>query len=262
MEAGAPLLDVRGLEVAYAGHPVLRNLDSALGAGEILCVIGASGSGKSTLLRALIGLLPPGGQVTRGSIRFQGQELTQISSRAWKGLRGRGIGLLFQDAGDSFCPVRTLGRQYEECLAVRGPGAGQRVRKQALALWERLGLEDGERIWDSYPFELSGGMNQRVAFALALLLEPALLLADEPTSALDVQAQSKVLQVLKEERDRQGMGVILVTHDMGVVAAVADTVLVLQEGRCVEYGPAQSVLQRPQHPWTCQLLEAAPRLRR
>ena len=256
-----PRLSCHSVEVCYGRRPALRGVSFALAPGEILGVVGESGSGKSTLLRAVAGLLPPGARVTAGSLQFAGQELAGLSPRGFARLRGSGLGMIFQDAGASFCPVRTIGSQLYEVLAAHRRLTWREARQQALALFDQLLLQDGERIWQSYPFQLSGGMVQRVGIAAAMLLHPPVLLADEPPSALDAAAQRQVLQTLLRLRELYGTSILLVTHDMGV-AARADTLLVLREGAPVEYGPAPAVLGSPQAAYTRQLLAAAPRLHR
>ena len=177
-------------------------------------------------------------------------------------IRGAQIGMVFQDAAASLCPIRTIGDQIYESMAAHGKISRAGAEQKALALFDKLGFEDARRVWSSYPFELSGGMNQRVAIAMAALMEPRVLLADEPTSALDVSVQRQVLRELEALRAATGAAIVLVTHDIGVVSAVADTVLVLRDGRVEEYGSAESVLRRPASEYTRRLLDAAPRLRR
>ena len=257
-----PLLTYQNLEVSFSGQTVLHGVSLALCPGEILGVVGESGSGKSTLLRAAMGLLGSGGAVTGGDIWYRGKNLPDLSERELRRIRGAEIGMIFQDAGASLCPIRTVGAQIHESMAAHGRISRAEARERALALFEKLRLKDGQRIWDSYPFSLSGGMSQRVCIAMAMLMEPLVLLADEPTSALDVAVQKQVVQELLRLRDLFGTAILLVTHDIAVASAMADTVLVLKEGRAVEYGPARQVLTTPQAPYTRQLLEAAPRLRR
>ena len=175
---------------------------------------------------------------------------------------GAGIGMTFQDAGASLCPIRTIGEQIYESMSAHMEITRSQAREKALVLFEKLHFKDGQRIWNSYPFELSGGMNQRAGIAIAMLMEPPVLLADEPTSALDVAVQKQVIEEMLHLRELFGTAVILVTHDIGVVSAMADTVLVLKDGRIMEYGPAQQVLREPQDAYTRKLLAAVPKLRR
>lgn len=172
------------------------------------------------------------------------------------------MGMIFQDAGASLCPIRTIGEQIYESMSAHRKISRAEAKEKALQLFEKLNFRDGERIWNSYPFELSGGMNQRAGIAIAMLLEPSVLLADEPTSALDVAVQRQVVEEILRLRELFGTAVILVTHDIGVVSAMADTVLVLKDGRMMEYGRAEQVLHRPENEYTRKLLAAVPRLRR
>ena len=257
-----PILRYDSVEVCFRGRAVVKNVSFSLRPGEILGVVGESGSGKSTLLRAALGLLGRNGLVTRGDIWFQGKSLPDLPERELRTIRGAKIGMIFQDAGAALCPIRTIGSQIYESMAAHRRLTRAEAREKALALFQTLDLEDGARIWDSYPFALSGGMNQRVGIAMAMLLGPAVLLADEPTSALDVLAQKQVLLEMRRLRERYGTAILLVTHDIGVVSAMADRVLVLRAGEIVEHGPAQQVLRYPEHPYTRTLLAAVPRLRR
>lgn len=243
--------------VTYQGRAVLHDVSVTLHAGEILGVVGQSGCGKSTLLRAAMGLLGPGGRVSRGRICLEGENLLERTPREMEKLRGAKLGLLMQNPQGAFCPVRTLGSQMAETLRAHRSISKSQAREKALELMAQLGLSDGARIWNSYPFQLSGGMLQRVAMALAMLLEPVVLLADEPTSALDCVAQNQVLMQLCKLREMYHTAMVVVSHDMGVVSTLADTVLVVHQDAPVEYGPAQEVLCHPQHPHTRQLLAAS-----
>ena len=256
------LLSFAGVEVSYGEKPVLHDLTFSLRAGEILGIVGESGSGKSTILKAAMGLLGQGGQVTSGDILWLGQSLLARSEKEMRTIRGAQLSMVFQDAGASLCPVRTVESQVYEALRAHQKISRGEATARTLALFEKLGFSDGERVLKSYPFELSGGMNQRVGIAMAMLLEPGVLLADEPTSALDVAVQRQVLSELLRLRELFGTAIVLVTHDIGVVSAMADTVLVLKDGQAVEYGDAAQVLYKPRHAYTRQLLAAVPRLRR
>lgn len=249
------------VEVSFNGEAVVHDVSFGVAAGEILGIVGESGSGKSTLLRAALGLLGDTGLVTRGDIWFRGRDLPDLPERELCRIRGAQIGMVFQDAGASLCPIRTIGDQIVEAVrAHEGARAGD-VRTRALDLFAKLGFKDGERVWESYPFELSGGMNQRAGIAIAMMPRPAVLLADEPTSALDVAVQRQALDELARLRELFGTAIVLVTHDIGVVSAMADTVLVMRDGRVVERGPVERTLREPADPYTRELLAAVPRLR-
>jgi peptide/nickel transport system ATP-binding protein len=256
------LLTYRSVEVSFNGLPVTHDISFALHPGEILGIVGESGSGKSTLLKAAMGLLGPGGLVTRGDIWFAEKDLPDLSEKELRKIRGAKIGMIFQDAGASLCPIRTIGDQIYESMAAHGKVSLGQAKEKALTLFKKLQFKDGQRIWNHYPFALSGGQKQRVGIAIAMLMEPPVLLADEPTSALDVVVQKQVIEEMLRLRSIFGTAIMLVTHDIGVVSAMADTILVLQDGRIMEYGPARRVLDDPQTPYTRQLLDAVPKLRR
>lgn len=256
----AKLLTCENVTIAYQGVPFVHDLSLELANGEVLGIVGESGSGKSTLLRAVIGLLSPGGAVVSGGISYNGQSLTDGSAEKWRQLRGREMAMLFQDAAASLVPVQTVGRQVWECLKAKGAADRKAVQAEAMDLFQRLRFPDPAGLWGSYPGELSGGMAQRVCLAMALLMRPKLLLADEPTSALDVIAQRRVVEELRTLQQQTGMALVVVSHDFGVIAALADRVLVLKEGRVVEQGTARQVLLEPREPYTRQLIAAVPRL--
>lgn len=257
-----PLLTYRSVEVSFNGRAVTHDVSFTLHAGEILGIVGESGSGKSTLLKAAMGLLGNGGLVTKGDIWFKGKDLPDLPEKELRKVCGAGIGMIFQDAGASLCPIRTIGEQIYESMSAHMEITRSQAREKALALFEKLQFKDGQRIWNSYPFELSGGMNQRAGIAIAMLMEPPVLLADEPTSALDVAVQKQVIEEMLHLRELFGTAIILVTHDIGVVSAMADTVLVLKDGRIMEFGTAQQVLREPRDAYTRKLLAAVPKLRR
>lgn len=256
------LLTFDSVEISFDGRAVVHDVSFSLCPGEILGIVGESGSGKSTLLKAAMGLLGRNGLVTRGDIWLKGKNVPDLSERQLRKLRGAEAGMIFQDAGASLCPIRTVGEQVMESISAHRPVKKDQAKAAALELFASLNLRDGERIWSSYPFELSGGMNQRVGIALSMLMKPAVLLADEPTSALDAVVQRQVVQELRGIRDRFGTAIVLVTHDIGVVSAMADRILVLQNGHQMEYGTAEQVLNAPRNAYTQKLLSAVPRIRR
>ena len=257
-----PLLTYQSVEVSFNVRAVTHDVSFTLHAGQILGIVGESGSGKSTLLKAAMGLLGNDGLVTKGDIWFQGKDLPDLPEKELRKVCGAGIGMIFQDAGASLCPIRTIGEQIYESMSAHMKITRSQAKEKALLLFQRLQFKDGQQIWNSYPFELSGGMNQRVGIAIAMLMEPPMLLADEPTSALDVVVQKQVIEEMLHLREIFGTAMILVTHDIGVVSAMADTVLVLQDGRIMEFGTARQVLHEPQNAYTRTLLAAVPKLRR
>ncbi len=256
------LLEYERLSVSLGGNPVLSDVSLSLRRGEILCVVGESGSGKSTLLNAALHLLGPTGLVTGGSVRFCGEDVYHMAEGQLRDLRGPGVGMIHQDCLASFCPIRRIGDQIHEALAAHGSTSRAASLRLAGDMLARLNFPDPQRVLSSYPFELSGGMGQRVGIALCLLMSPQAVLADEPTSALDVVSQKRVVDELLRVREDFGLGMVVVTHNMGVARAMADRVLVLKDGRVVECGRAPEVLDRPRTAYTRALLDAAPRLRR
>ncbi len=255
-------LRLESVDVCYGQKQVLKNISFSLRTREILGIVGESGSGKSTIVRAVLGILGQGGMIDRGDIWFEGKNLPDLPEKEMRRIRGAKIGMIFQNAASALCPIRTIESQIYESMAAHQKITRKEASKQALALFEKLGFSDGQRILKSYPFELSGGMNQRVGIAVATLMNPSVLLADEPTSALDVAVQKQVLDEMLLLRKLYGTAIILVTHDIGVISAMADTVLVLKEGRIVEYGSTETVLKNPKEEYTSELLAAVPRLRR
>ena len=258
----ASLLSYEHVEISFGGRPVVHDVSFDLHPGEILGLVGESGSGKSTLIKAAMGLLGNNGLVTRGDIWFEGKSIPDMTEKEQRQIRGAKIGMIFQDCGASMSPIRTIGEQIVESLAAHGKVDAAQAKATAMEFFEKLHFKDGDRVWNSYPFELSGGMNQRAGIAIAMLMNPSILLADEPTSALDVAVQRQVVEEMLRVRDTFGTAIILVTHDIGVVSAMADTVLVLQNGSVMEYGKAKDVLENPQNDYTRKLLSAVPRLRR
>ena len=262
-----PILEIQKLSHIYSPdtpfeHAALRNVDLTICRGEFVGLIGHTGSGKSTLLKAAMGLLGSSGMVTRGDIWFEGKSLPDVPPREMRRICGEKIGMIFQDCGASLSPTRTIGEQIIESMAAHRKVDVAEAKRAALELFEKLHFQDGERIWDSYPFELSGGMNQRAGIAIAMLMNPAVLLADEPTSALDMAVQRQVVEEMLHIRETFGTAIIIVTHDIGVVSAMADSIVVLSNGRVMEYAAAKDVLENPQNDYTVKLLSAVPRLRR
>lgn len=256
------LLRYDHVDISYLGQPVIRDVSFSLRSGEILGIVGESGSGKSTLIKAAMGLLGCEGQVTRGDIWFKGKNLPELPPKELRKLCGPELGYIFQSSGSAFCPIRTVGAQLYETMKEHGKISKADFEAQALELLGKLGFADGKRILASYPFELSGGMQQRIGIAAAMLLNPSVLFADEPTSALDVTIQKQVVEEMLMVRKTFGTAIVLVTHNLGVIGAMADRVLVLENGRCVECGSTRQVLSQPRADYTKALLAAVPRLRR
>ena len=250
------------VDITYNGFKAIKDVSFTVDEGEILGIVGESGSGKSTLIKAAMGLLGDLGMVTRGDIWYKGKNLPDLSALELRKLNGPELGMIFQSAGSSFCPIRTVGAQLYESMTEHEPISKEEFRARALDLLRKIGFENGQRILDSYPFELSGGMQQRVGIAAAMLLNPSVLLADEPTSALDVSVQKQVVEEMLLVRKTFGTAIVLVTHNIGVIGAMADRVLVMRNGETVEYGETEQVLNHPREAYTRTLMAAVPRLRK
>jgi peptide/nickel transport system ATP-binding protein len=259
---GGPILSIGDLTVALpegADRPfAIQDVTLDLHPAEILCVVGESGSGKSVLSSAVMGALPGGLTLRRGEIGLGGDDLTCQSERAWRAIRGRRIAMIPQEPMAALNPSARVGRQIEEVFAIHGQLDRRGRRAEALRLIGEMRLPDPERIAASYPHQLSGGQCQRVCIAMALALNPDVLIADEPTTALDVTTQAQVLKLICELRDHHRHGVLFITHDLGVVADIADRIAVMEKGRLVEIGPARQILQSPAHPYTQALIRAVP----
>ncbi len=260
-----PLLDVRDLSVRFDTHQgTVRAVDRVsfhLEEGEILGLVGESGSGKSVTGLAVMGLVPdPPGVVESGEILWRDRDLRTLPARDLRALRGRDIATVFQDPMTSLNPLLTVGRQLTEVLEVHEGISPREARMRAAAGLGEVGIPDPEARLAAYPHELSGGMRQRVMIAMALLCRPALLIADEPTTALDVTIQAQILELLRDLRIRHYMAILLITHDLGVIAGTADRVHVMYAGRVVETGKTKSIFERPMHPYTRGLLESVPTL--
>jgi len=257
-----PVLDIRGLGVSLGltGSPVLQDIDLHVQPGEILGVVGESGAGKSVTGAAVSGLLTPPLQQTGGEIRFEGRRIDTLQERDMRKLRGAGIGMVFQDPLAALNPVFTIGHQIMQTIAAHSALSRSEQRARAVSLLSEVGIPAPEDRLDSYPHEFSGGMRQRVVIALALAGDPRLIIADEPTTALDVSIQAQILALLRGLTRRLGVGILLITHDMGVIAEAADRVVVLYAGRMAEEGPTAEVLTTPQHPYTQGLVGSIPEI--
>ncbi|GAB3446094.1 ABC transporter ATP-binding protein [Actinophytocola sediminis] len=261
----APLLEVDDLFVEFHTRDgvarVLNGVSYHVDAGETLAVLGESGSGKSVTAQAVMGILDvPPAVVKGGSIRYHGEDLLQVTEQRRAEVRAEGIAMIFQDALSALNPVYTVGFQIEEQLRVRLGMSRKDARKRAIELLDLVRIPNAARRVRQYPHEFSGGMRQRAMIAMSLALDPEMLIADEPTTALDVTVQAQIMDLLKEIQTERRMGMILITHDLGVVAEVADRIAVMYAGRIVEYSDAVSLYRNPGHPYTSGLMESLPRL--
>ncbi|MDA0637327.1 ABC transporter ATP-binding protein [Nonomuraea sp. MCN248] len=256
-----PLLRIRDLRVSYPAPggtaQVVHGVDLDLAPGERVALVGESGSGKSVTARAVL-RLDPDARLS-GRIELEGVDLLGLPQRRMREIRGARVGLVFQDPLASLNPVMTIGRQVMQPLIIRGVPR-KAARRRAIELLERLGVRDAEHRADDYPHQFSGGMRQRVVIAIAVIAEPALLIADEPTTALDVRVQAKVLELLHELADERGMSILLITHDLGIVAGFAQRAVVMRHGRAVETGTVDQIYNEPRDPYTRALLAAVPRI--
>ena len=264
---GDPILRVRGLTSTFrtdAGvFPAVDDVSFDVAPGEVLGIVGESGSGKSVTALSILGLLPdPPGRVASGSIRFEGREIVGLPRKALQALRGPSIGMVFQEPMTSLNPVFRVGDQIMETIRAHEAISKADARKRAISLMDRVGIAAPERRLDDFPHQLSGGMRQRVMIAIALACSPRLLLADEPTTALDVTIQAQLLDLLRDIQRDTGMAVVIITHNMGVIAEFADRVLVMYAGRVAEQGAVDTVFTHPRHPYTVGLLRSTPRLDR
>jgi peptide/nickel transport system ATP-binding protein len=257
-----PLLRVEGLTAGFDVDgryvPVVRDVSFTVAPGETLGLVGESGCGKSSTALALLRLLPPAGRIAGGRVVFGGRDLLAVREPELRAVRGGGIGLVFQDAMSALNPVFTAGDQVAEALVAHGRGGWSEARRRAVDLLDEVRLADPGRVARSYPHQLSGGMRQRVMIAIALACRPALVIADEPTTALDVTIQAEILDLLAELRDSARLALLLVTHDLGVIARMAHRVAVMYAGQIVEDAPVSDLFHRPQHPYTRALLAAVP----
>ncbi|EEE37266.1 ABC transporter, nucleotide binding/ATPase protein (oligopeptide) [Rhodobacteraceae bacterium KLH11] len=259
------LLSVRDLSIGFgSGASVVRDVSFDVEPGQTLALVGESGSGKTISCRAALRILPRTAQIRSGTITLNDSRgtanLTDLSERQMRSIRGNRVSMIFQEPMRSLSPLHKIGNQVSEVLWLHRGASEANARKEVLTQFERVGFPDPARAYDSYPFELSGGMRQRAMIAMAMVSKPELLIADEPTTALDVTTQAQVLGLIKELQRETGMALILVTHDLGVVANMAEQVVVMHKGRVMEAGPAAPILNAPAHPYTQQLFDAAPEI--
>jgi peptide/nickel transport system ATP-binding protein len=252
-----PLVRLTGLSVAFDGAPALRGIDLSVAKGEAVGLVGESGCGKSVTWLAALGLLPAKARIT-GSVMLDGQELIGAPAPVLERVRGGRIAMIFQDPSSSLNPVHRIGKQIMEALGLHRGMTGSNARAEAKRLLDLVGIPDAARRLDAYPHELSGGQNQRVMIAIALAGQPELLVADEPTTALDVTIQAQILELLQSIRRQMGMALVLISHDLGVIAEACERVAVMYAGRIVEEAPVEQLFQSAAHPYTQGLIGALP----
>lgn len=260
----SPLLDIQDLhtdiEIRSGVVHALSGVDLYVNPGETLGIVGESGSGKTMTALSLMGLLPQGGRVSSGSIYLDGQDLTKMPLHAKRKLRGTKVGMIFQDPLTSLNPTMKIGLQVCEPLRVHKNMSKKDALERAVEILKRVGMPRPEIVINNYPHQLSGGMRQRVMIAMGLICHPKLLIADEPTTALDVTIQAQILELMKELQKKTHMGIIFITHNLGVVAEICDKVSVMYAGKIVEQGPVDDIFYKPGHPYTVGLLRSMPRV--
>ena len=253
-----PVLAVEGLTAGFDGIPAVRHVSFSIAAGETFCLVGESGSGKSITALAIIRLVPPPGRISAGTVRFNGRDLTSAPAAEMQRVRGAEIGFVFQEPMTALNPVLTIGAHLEETLLVHGAATKQTAAARAVELLDMVRVPDPQRRAGEYAHQLSGGLRQRALIAMALACGPKLLIADEPTTALDVTIQAEILDLLRDMQTRLGLALLLITHDLGVVAEMGNRVAVMYAGRIVEHAAVKDLFADPKHPYTRALLASIP----
>mgnify|MGYP001432950137 CR=1 FL=1 len=265
IKKGEVIVSVKDLEVQFQVRKLtltaIRNVSLDIYKNETIAIVGESGSGKSVFTKCLIGMLDENGRISQGSIEYSGADLTSFNSNEdWLSIRGKRISTIFQDPMTSLNPLRRIGSQITEVIRLHRGLDKEEAKKEAIHLLERVGITDAEQRFNDYPFQYSGGMRQRVVIAIALACQPDILICDEPTTALDVTIQSQILQLINSLKEEYGFTVIFITHDLGVVAEVADRVAVMYAGQFIEVGTVNDIYYDPRHPYTWALLSSLPQL--
>ncbi len=254
------MLEIQNITVSYQNSEAVKNFSLELEKGDICSLVGESGSGKTTVIRAVLGLLAGGGKITKGDILFEGESLLDFSKEKWRQLRGSKISMIFQDSGAMMNPTKTIGKVFCEYIKTHEKISRKDAWDKGIEMLERMRLPSGDNIMKSYPFQLSGGMRQRVGIAMGMTYKPDLLLADEPTSALDVTTQAQIVRQMMELRDEFGTSIIIVTHNLGVASYMSDHIIVMKDGVIEDSGDREYMLHASQNAYTQKLLEAVPTL--
>ena len=259
-----PIISAKDVEITFSlrGKKLnaIRKCSLDLYDGETLAIVGESGSGKSVFTKTFVGMLDVNGKITGGSILYEGRDMTEFTEKDWLGVRGKKIAMVMQDPMTSLNPLKKIGKQIQESIEHHQGLKGEAAKKAAIEMLAKVGIPDPERRYEQYPHEFSGGMRQRVVIAIAAACRPQILICDEPTTALDVTIQAKILELIRSIQKERGISVIYITHDLGVVANIADRIVVMYAGQIVERGTSIEVFHHPRHPYTNALLEAVPRL--
>ncbi|MTK08367.1 MAG: ABC transporter ATP-binding protein [Hungatella sp.] len=256
------MLEIQNISVNYnkSGKPAVENFSLAVKQGEICCLVGESGSGKTSVIRAVMGNLSRQGRVTRGDIFFEGDSLLSYTANDWRKIYGTEISMIFQDSGAMLNPIRTIGSQFVEYIRAHGTYTRKEAWEKGVQMLEHACLPDGEHIMKSYPFQLSGGMKQRVGIAFSMVFKPRLLLADEPTSALDITMQAQMIRQMMKLREEYGTSIIMITHNLALAAYMSDHIVVMRDGKIADSGDRDHILHHSQAEYTKKLLSAVPSL--
>ncbi len=254
------VLKIDQLSVSYGANAVLHNVSLAVGRGQILAIVGESGSGKTTIFKAVQKFLPSAGKVTQGSIVINGVDMTDMSRRKFRALRGKVIGTIFQEPGSTLNPVRKISSQFRELLNYHFGYDKVRCDSAAIEAMRLLRLREPQALLHKYPFELSGGMQQRLSLAMAMSLRPQILMADEPTSSLDATVQKQIIDEFMRLRDESNVTIVIITHNLALASYISDDILVLNRGEVVEYGKSSQVIAHPQHSYTKKLISDIPKI--
>lgn len=253
------LLEVKDLQISYGNKITVDKASFSLEKGEILSIVGESGSGKTTVIRALMGCLPGNGHVSGGDILFEGRSVLGNTADDWRKMCGEEMSMIFQDSGNMINPIRKIGKQFIDYIIAHKPNISKAdAYKMAVAMLDDVRLPNPDNIMNSYPFELSGGMRQRVGIAIAMAFQPKILLADEPTSALDVTTQAQIIRQIVDVRNEFNAAVIIVTHNLGVASYMSNKIIVMKDGHIVESGLREDIISNPQHEYTKELLASVP----
>lgn len=256
------ILDIENLEIAFSSEGgriyALRGVSFSLFSGEVLAIVGESGSGKSVSSKAIMGILPQNAVTLGGKIMYDGRDILELTEEQMCKIRGKKIAMIFQDPLSSLNPTMKVGRQITEAILNLGGVSREEAKRRAIALMSEVGISDAEKRYEQYPFQFSGGMRQRIVIAIALSGDPEILICDEPTTALDVTIQAQILDLIAELNKKRGVSVIFITHDLGVVARIADRIAVMYAGKIVEYGSSDEIFFEPRHPYTWALFSSMP----
>ena len=254
------MLELKDVTISYKNVPTVEHFSMSMKQGQIISLVGESGSGKTTVIRAVLGLLAGGGKVTAGSITFEGEDLLSYSAEKWRKLRGSDISMIFQDSGAMMNPTKKIGTVFTEYIRTHEKISKKEAWAKGITMLERMRLPAADNVMNSYPFQLSGGMRQRVGIAMGMTYQPKLLLADEPTSALDVTIQAQIVRQMMQLREDYNTSIIVVTHNLGVAAYMSDYIIVMKHGRIEDQGTREYILKESQNAYTRKLLDAVPSL--